>query len=620
MGKLSMETIHKALSVIIYIPLTLLGLFAANKLYKFIYPKGLGSQGEIQIDAKIRRKSHNLTEQFMKTIIPWLAWLGIGMVDGKDFTQKYSFKLLAVFLLFLYFFLSYYLTYAYESNATLEKYSSTTNIILMLLGIFFSVYVSSLFMTSEPKGLETEMQPKDYPADKSMAKKAKWAWSESVHMYKYILGAAIALGISLLVLYIISKFTFLSLSVTVIIQIMAIIGLMFGIFLYVSKQPGWMAKIKKTPIFNVLYHFIFVIPCSLIYLTDSLYWQIKDTPQMVYFILLTELLVVGLYFFIPWLVRYLYTYSAKKNEVTLGQARTSNEMSMIHTTDEMNKIIEGLNIDWKMTVRKDLYVKENEPALKEYLAELGYEDTEAPLNESGEDGLFDWMFNRMSLTEAVAYVQVKTPLLIEEYNAVRTLEDTERQLNRMDEKQSEMYKAAVLLDQPVYTSEKKIIGSYEGLGGDIGVYNYNYGISSWFFIHEQPPGARAANSKFTSILNYGNKPNILFNVDEHMLQVKMNSGIDKETVIFETTDFPLQRWNNIVINYNGGTLDIFINNKLVSSSPNIVPYMAYDAITVGAADGISGGVCNVAYFPAPLSLERIGIFYNALESKNPPVI
>ena len=100
----------------------------------------------------------------------------------------------------------------------------------------------------------------------------------------------------------------------------------------------------------------------------------------------------------------------------------------------------------------------------------------------------------------------------------------------------------------------------------------------------------------------------------------MNSGIDKESVIFETTEFPLQRWNNIVINYHGGTLDVFINNKLVSSTNNMVPYMSYDKITVGENNGVSGGCCNVTYFSSPLTLLNIRLNYEALKNKNPPII
>ena len=50
----------------------------------------------------------------------------------------------------------------------------------------------------------------------------------------------------------------------------------------------------------------------------------------------------------------------------------------------------------------------------------------------------------------------------------------------------------------------------------------------------------------------------------------MMNGIDKENVVYETKNVRLQRWNNILINYNGGTLDIFINGKLKSTTQNIV--------------------------------------------------
>ena len=627
MAQPNMETVHTALSVIIYIPLTLLGLFAVSRLYDFIYPSEADLPPQSRTSAgRMKTWWRKMLLGMVGPLISWVTWLIAKIKASKHFTEGHIFKVVALCLLLLYIFLSHYLTSVSESNPILKKYSYTTKIVLTLLGAFFSVYVASLFMTdqgrevgsgsqSDPKHM-VGIQPSDYPHRKPMGKKAKWAWSKTVPIYKYLLGVAIALGLSLLVLYIISKFTFLSLSLTTIAQIVAIIGLVFGIFLYINRQTTWITKIKKTALYNVLYHFIFVIPCSLVYLTDFAYLQIKETPRIVYFILLAELLIVTLYFLIPWLIRYFYTYSVEKDEITLRDAREGTETSMTHATHEMTKIMKGLSVDWSKIIREDLYIGANEALLKKYLTQQGYEEEAEP--NSGNSGGGLW--GRKSLMEAVTYVQTKTPLLIEEYNGAEALRGKERGLDRMDATQSEMYKAAILLGAPVYTDIKTTVGSYENLGGDIGVYNYNYGLSSWFFIHEQPPGARAANSLFTSILNYANKPNILFNLAEQTLQVKMNTGINKENIIFETTDFPLQRWNNIVVNYNGGTLDIFINKKLVSSTPNIVPYMAYDAITVGAKDGISGGVCNVAYFPVPLSLEKINLFYDALESRNPPVI
>ena len=94
----------------------------------------------------------------------------------------------------------------------------------------------------------------------------------------------------------------------------------------------------------------------------------------------------------------------------------------------------------------------------------------------------------------------------------------------------------------------------------------------------------------------------------------------QKPVVYEIEKFPLQKWNNIVVNYDSGILDIFINAKLVSSITNVVPYMNMDQLTVGSDNGIGGGVCNVVYFPSTMSKERIDINYRILKNNNPPVI
>ena len=58
----------------------------------------------------------------------------------------------------------------------------------------------------------------------------------------------------------------------------------------------------------------------------------------------------------------------------------------------------------------------------------------------------------------------------------------------------------------------------------------------------------------------------------------------------------LQKWNNIIINYTGGTMDVFLNGDLVSSTKNIIPYSTLDNLTIGEDNGIKGGICNVIYF------------------------
>jgi hypothetical protein len=82
---------------------------------------------------------------------------------------------------------------------------------------------------------------------------------------------------------------------------------------------------------------------------------------------------------------------------------------------------------------------------------------------------------------------------------------------------------------------------------------------------------------------------------------------------------PLQKWNHFVIIYNGGTMDIFMNNELVASSIEISPYMSYDNLTVGTNKGVSGGICNVIYFNKVIKGSDVRFLYNSVKNSTPPI-
>jgi hypothetical protein len=177
-------------------------------------------------------------------------------------------------------------------------------------------------------------------------------------------------------------------------------------------------------------------------------------------------------------------------------------------------------------------------------------------------------------------------------------------------------KTTILLNEPVYTNKSHPLK----LNNTHRFNNYNYCLSSWVFIHQQTSGTSINSAKEISLLNFANKPNILFNVAKNMLKIKIDL-VDDEKEDIKVPNIPLQRWNNIIINYTGGTLDVFINSKLISSVKNILPKMGdINDMTVGHADGVSGGVCNVTYFPRPLTLSEIIILYKSLELKSPPIV
>lgn len=187
-------------------------------------------------------------------------------------------------------------------------------------------------------------------------------------------------------------------------------------------------------------------------------------------------------------------------------------------------------------------------------------------------------------------------------------------------------KGKQLLSLPLAINKYTNIASYEDLSGNtnaengITSYHYSYGISFWFFIETQSPSNSANYFKYTSIFNYGNKPNLLYNAHENKLLLKMKNGQIGEKKIFIKDTVQLQKWNHVVINYDAGTLDIFINNKLVGTKIKVVPFMTHDVVSLGEKDGIHGGICNIKYTDHILTKYDITNIYESLKTIEPPVL
>ena len=210
-----------------------------------------------------------------------------------------------------------------------------------------------------------------------------------------------------------------------------------------------------------------------------------------------------------------------------------------------------------------------------------------------------------------------------------------------------------IINQPIRTDILTNVASYQTLSKS-DKFNYQYAMSFWFYIDAFPP---STYNTVVSLLSYGDNPCVKYNSSNNTLiiTVKQDAGdiedLKLETkiatlwkstqnkihdvksmpmaneldangnrIIYTHPDVKLQKWNNLVINYNGGTLDVFYNGQLVKSAIEVVPYLKFDMLTVGTDNGISGNVANLIYFNSPLDIETINTLYSSLKTQNPPSI
>ena len=168
---------------------------------------------------------------------------------------------------------------------------------------------------------------------------------------------------------------------------------------------------------------------------------------------------------------------------------------------------------------------------------------------------------------------------------------------------------------PIYLNNEKDLGIFQNLKTGKSP-TYNFGLSSWMWINPQPESTSQAYNKPTTLLNYGDVIIIQFNKNKIEIQAATTrdsvSEPNKLVKIYEDDNILYQRWNNYVINYFGGTLDIFINNKLVVSQINITPILFPNKVISGSTNGINGGIKDVVYYDNVLSRNHVHSLYNKI--------
>ena len=282
---------------------------------------------------------------------------------------------------------------------------------------------------------------------------------------------------------------------------------------------------------------------------------------------------------------------------------------------------------WETIIKKNLDNPENIYKLERLLNAYGFKNREEC------EALMDAYESRKCLEEyenIIKHIQYNTKQIILFNNTIKETEEEIKNLELMKSDANNVFeKGLILLNDPVYFRQKTYLADHKDFK-EIRpeTYKYNYSISCWLYVHAQSPNFKNSYNEFTEILNYNEEPVIGYDSKKNRLIIKSKKMKGRPTrneknflkTIFVQDNFKLQKWHNIVVNYVGGTVDVFLDGELVGSEGRIVPFKTFNAMTAGQDDGISGGICNVIYYPSYISKSKIKSNYEYLKNKNPPLI
>ena len=92
-------------------------------------------------------------------------------------------------------------------------------------------------------------------------------------------------------------------------------------------------------------------------------------------------------------------------------------------------------------------------------------------------------------------------------------------------------------------------------------FKANSAISIWFYIKTWVSRARVIEMKKGD----ESKFKVQFKESTNTIQIFPTSGVTQTGVDCEIAEFPLQKWVNLIISFNGSAMDVYVDGKLVKS-------------------------------------------------------
>ena len=406
---------------------------------------------------------------------------------------------------------------------------------------------------------------------------------------------------------------------TYILNIMIIIGMLTIVYNLMDTS----GVLKNNPVLKLLMNIVLYIPCLLSNILEYLMAEYYQTKYSSLILILIEIVLLIIYHFYPYIVSWLYTgdgillinkpLSLNKEKI-LGYYETlsGNDQIELEKIKNPDKVKNGDIVEVRQTDNSTLF-----PGTI-----MNIRDTDGKYDVVYDDGRMEYNVLKNNI-----YVDAGVPLTIESviqakqnwlvatitniniddtYTIVYNYKNTPSDKNPMRENP--------MRDDNI---DKSMVRLVNVINPNINAYRYS--ISFWLFINS----TNENTNKYISLLNYSNNPNIMYNASTHDFIVSVIENKELPTTedlktIYSNKNVALQKWNNFVINYDSGTIDIFYNGELVSSTNQVLPNLVHHELKVGSPGGISAGICNLVYYRHPLDIITINNLYNLSKSTGVP--
>ena len=133
-----------------------------------------------------------------------------------------------------------------------------------------------------------------------------------------------------------------------------------------------------------------------------------------------------------------------------------------------------------------------------------------------------------------------------------------------------------------------------------------FAMSMWVYIVPMPTNHIPYN-KDATILDFASHPRIVYDGSQRIFRIYYSETKNDQF------DAPLEKWNNIFVNYDKDTIDMYLNGELKTTIPREEQtggFLVGDILTIGQDNGLQGGIAKVVYYERPLLLNEIRNVYS----------